>query len=349
MALRRTDSKRALCTFYQQNQCTKGQNCRFEHTKRPCKYYGHGSCSMGENCRFEHSKSDIGSSEAMKSNNVTTSDSNRIVTGEINGVEFQVEILDPLTIANLARRDYDEETDLSYVEHEAPEAIEPRLESFQMQLDELEEKMVNLAKTNNQIDEDDDQESLVQSKAASEYSDIVPAVPPKQCKFHMQGACRFGNACVYSHAKGLSPDEGQLMEKELHASQDIECNICMDLVLRAGERFGLLPNCYHAFCLKCVREKGKDVLRECPVCKADAPFVVPCNRLVTDPLRKKKIIDDYKANMAQIPCRHFNLGRGKCPFGNKCFYEHRYPNGKLADRTNDSTIKPALGSRMQSS
>lgn len=30
-------------------------------------------------------------------------------------------------------------------------------------------------------------------------------------------------------------------------------------------------------------------------------------------------------------CKYFKSGRGKCPFGNKCFYLHAYPDGTKAD------------------
>jgi len=30
-------------------------------------------------------------------------------------------------------------------------------------------------------------------------------------------------------------------------------------------------------------------------------------------------------------CKYFNKGRGKCPFGNKCFYLHALPDGTKKD------------------
>ena len=29
-------------------------------------------------------------------------------------------------------------------------------------------------------------------------------------------------------------------------------------------------------------------------------------------------------------CKHFNRGKGKCPFNEKCFYLHAYPDGRVA-------------------
>ena len=30
-------------------------------------------------------------------------------------------------------------------------------------------------------------------------------------------------------------------------------------------------------------------------------------------------------------CRYFDQGRGECPFNDKCFYKHAYPDGRLAE------------------
>ena len=30
------------------------------------------------------------------------------------------------------------------------------------------------------------------------------------------------------------------------------------------------------------------------------------------------------------PCKHFDQGRGECPFNEHCFYLHAYPDGKVA-------------------
>lgn len=30
------------------------------------------------------------------------------------------------------------------------------------------------------------------------------------------------------------------------------------------------------------------------------------------------------------PCKYFNEGKGECPFNNKCFYLHAYPDGRIA-------------------
>jgi hypothetical protein len=44
---------------------------------------------------------------------------------------------------------------------------------------------------------------------------------------------------------------------------------------------------------------------------------------------KKAAIESYKSHLQTVPCRHFDEGRGTCPFGTSCFYKHAYPDGTL--------------------
>jgi hypothetical protein len=49
------------------------------------------------------------------------------------------------------------------------------------------------------------------------------------------------------------------------------------------------------------------------------------DRFVSDPARKAAIVEEYRTATARIPCKHFNAGRGECPFGTSCFYAHVLP------------------------
>lgn len=117
---------------------------------------------------------------------------------------------------------------------------------------------------------------------------------------------------------------------------DKECGICLNNILESGEIFGLLDMCNHSFCLKCIREwratyiknMTKEVRRSCPLCKIESYMVIPSN-FWAEGEEKDDILEEFKESMGGIPCRHFNMGKGKCPFMNSCFYEHRLPNGEL--------------------
>jgi E3 ubiquitin-protein ligase makorin len=115
---------------------------------------------------------------------------------------------------------------------------------------------------------------------------------------------------------------------------DAECVICTESIKKRGERFGMLESCDHAFCLSCIRawrkqreHQDKANLRMCPVCRKQSFFVIPCDRLITDPSEKERTIEAYKHQMSEVPCKAFDYGRGKCPLGTSCFYAHLNPDG----------------------
>jgi hypothetical protein len=128
--------------------------------------------------------------------------------------------------------------------------------------------------------------------------------------------------------------------------------------------FGLLENCAHSFCLSCIREwrasadaVRTEAVRACPICRVESHFVVPwhvllhapfptifccsrchsrlvafrvllfccSDRFVSEPARKAAIVEEFRTATARIPCKHFNAGRGECPFGTSCFYAHVMP------------------------
>lgn len=135
------------------------------------------------------------------------------------------------------------------------------------------------------------------------------------------------------------------------------------------QRFGILPSCQHCFCLECIRKWRQaelfdnSIKRACPECRTTSDFVCPSAFWVDTKEEKEKLITDYKNAMETKDCKYYNKvshqpllflkfsyylnrlcmhsmkffffeysqGRGKCPFGNKCFYRHALPDGTLVD------------------
>lgn len=44
-------------------------------------------------------------------------------------------------------------------------------------------------------------------------------------------------------------------------------------------------------------------------------------------------INNVACLFSKKPCKHFDQGRGECPFGANCFYLHAYPDGTKQDRS----------------
>jgi E3 ubiquitin-protein ligase makorin len=154
-------------------------------------------------------------------------------------------------------------------------------------------------------------------------------------------------------ASGLTEASLELAERE--ASASVECGICLEKPIdrqrlqassssggwaglssgAEGAKFGLLTGCTHPFCLGCIRtwrarlDVPKETSRACPLCRAHSHFVVPCERMVTHPVRRAIVFERYKEHLSHIPCKLFDKGRGECPFGSSCFFEHRREDGTL--------------------
>lgn len=60
-------------------------------------------------------------------------------------------------------------------------------------------------------------------------------------------------------------------------------------------------------------------------------FVCPSMYWVDTKEEKEKLIENYKEALSKKDCKYFKQGRGKCPFGNKCFYLHALPDGTKTD------------------
>lgn len=170
------------------------------------------------------------------------------------------------------------------------------------------------------------------------------------CAFSIMGKCRYGSFCRNVHGLQcprcllhvLHPTDMARNEEHLNEClskpesvpiaqiHQIPCGLCHLPVLQGVDpRFGLL-NCSHAFCLACIRswrathfDANNENSRSCPECREVTYFIVPSSTWIEDQEEKIKIIEQYKKRMSAIPCKYHDFGRGDCPFGSSCFYEHR--------------------------
>lgn len=145
------------------------------------------------------------------------------------------------------------------------------------------------------------------------------------------------------HLKECRREQENRMKVSLaiQKSKGITCHICLEAVKEknAGEaRFGLLPNCNHCFCITCIRKWRQEtkftsqITRSCPICRVESPFVCPSSFWVETAEDKAAVISNYKQALRVKPCRLYNYGRGKCPFGDKCFYLHILPDGRKPEQ-----------------
>ena len=144
-----------------------------------------------------------------------------------------------------------------------------------------------------------------------------------------------------------------LRAEQLASSASVECGICLETVLskpaQAERSFGLLPGCSHPFCLGCIRAwraspQSREAMpgaaaaaseahaRTCPLCRVVSYHVVPSPVWPRDDVEKAELMESYRNRLSAVPCRHFEQGRGSCPFGTSCFYSHTLADGSEAPR-----------------
>lgn len=214
----------------------------------------------------------------------------------------------------------------------------------------------------------DSYSNTVGTKNAETKVESEPDPTNELCPYNMLGDCRYKENCLLVHGllcemcglKILHPEnkEQQRKHKEecvsiheedmnesfkLAKNQDISCGICMEKVvekaLEKDRKFGILENCNHAFCLSCIRKWRQaksfksSVVKACPECRVASTFVTPSDYFIENKEEKEALIKGYKDHLSEKPCMYFKKGKGRCPFGVKCFYLHVYEDGTKQDRT----------------
>ncbi|XP_033017323.1 E3 ubiquitin-protein ligase makorin-1 isoform X2 [Lacerta agilis] len=290
--------------------CKEGDNCRYSHdlytsqSAMVCRYFQRGCCAYGDRCRYEHTK-------PFKREEVTTvnpaiktypSGSTDVSpspgTLEVSTGETEVEDKD-LAAAGARAEDWVNAVEFvpgqPYCGRAAPSCTETPMQRMVIE-EEYEKQHTNLE------------------------------MKKQLCPYAAVGECRYGENCVYIHGdvcdmcglQVLHPADAaqrslhiksciEAHEKDMELSfavqrsKDMVCGICMEVVYEKANpserRFGILSNCNHTYCLKCIRKW-----------RSAKQF-------------ESKIINNK-------PCRYFDEGRGSCPFGGNCFYKHAYPDGR---------------------
>ncbi|XP_067164063.1 E3 ubiquitin-protein ligase makorin-1 isoform X1 [Apteryx mantelli] len=340
-------TKQVTCRYFMHGVCKEGSNCRYSHdlstsqSAMVCRYYQRGCCAYGDRCRYEHTK-------PLKQEEVTTvnpaaktypSVSSDLAslseTAEGSTAETEVENTN-LAAAGVGAEDWVNAVEFvpgqPYCGRAAPSCTEAPLQGMVIE-EEYEKQQANVE------------------------------IKKQLCPYAAVGECRYGENCVYIHGdvcdmcglQVLHPVDAaqrsqhiksciEAHEKDMELSfavqrsKDMVCGICMEVVYEKANpserRFGILSNCSHTYCLKCIRkwrsakQFESKIIKSCPECRITSNFVIPSEYWVEEKEEKQKLIQKYKEAMSNKPCRYFDEGRGSCPFGGNCFYKHAYPDGR---------------------
>ncbi|XP_068163516.1 probable E3 ubiquitin-protein ligase makorin-1 isoform X2 [Antennarius striatus] len=328
-------TKHVTCRYFMHGLCKEGDNCRYSHdltSSKPaamiCKFFQKGNCVFGDRCRFEHCK-------PPKSEEPPTPPTLPPPPASL----LDPSDLDPSgSTPGPGAQDW-----VNAAEFVPGQPYCGRAEPM---------KMASSAPLIEECDGD----------ATPENKELRKQL----CPYAAVGECRYGINCAYLHGdvcdmcglQVLHPTDIsqrsehtkaciEAHEKDMELSfaiqrsKDMMCGVCMEVVFEKANpserRFGILSNCSHCYCLKCIRkwrsakQFESKIIKSCPECRITSNFVIPSEYWVEDKDDKQKLIQKYKDGMRNKPCRYFDEGRGTCPFGANCFYKHAFPDGRLEE------------------
>ncbi|CAF1299647.1 unnamed protein product, partial [Didymodactylos carnosus] len=314
-------SQKELCRYFLSNVCRFGDRCMFSHDRtlaKPnniCRYYLQGKCVYGDQCRYDHirQKPNTSAQSATLSQTPQTyyspendSDSKLVsLTPSISKINDICRGTDSISLNDNSNFEIQEQHPFS-----SPQTVYLSLQS-----------LCPYSEKDGYCE-------------ANESGGYCPYIHGDLCDL-----CQM--PCMHPYNE-KQRDEHRLecMKKHetaceeafaVQRSQDKVCGICMEIVWDkedGDKRFGILEQCNHIFCLECIRKWRSSsnyehkVVKACPECRVKSDFVTPAKYWHESDDEKQKIIEDYKAHLKSMHCKHFKRGDGHCPFGSKCFYLH---------------------------
>lgn len=261
-------TKQVTCRYFMHGVCKEGDNCRYSHdlSDSPygvvCKYFQRGYCVYGDRCRYEHSK-------PLKQEEVTATDlSAKPSLAASSSLSSGVGSLAEMNPGEAESRNPNFPT-VGAGSEDWVNAIE------------FVPGQPYCGRTAPSCTEVPPQGSV--TKEESEKEPTAVETKKQLCPYAAVGECRYGENCVYLHGDScdmcglqvLHPMDAaqrsqhiksciEAHEKDMELSfavqrsKDMVCGICMEVVYEKANpserRFGILSNCNHTYCLKCIRK-----------------------------------------------------------------------------------------------
>ncbi|KAL3853280.1 hypothetical protein ACJMK2_016833 [Sinanodonta woodiana] len=343
----RSTSSSILCRYFVHGACRAGSDCNYSHDRRDrpdnvCRYFLRGCCAYGERCRYDHVKSP-------------------------NSVSLDHKVDNTIRASNLLANEYPSPSNMVSLKkvlkgETTPSTPLPPEEWIQANEFVPGQPFVCCSVPFSYA-------KAAQIGTNSEYEATSTSFPVGDgnllCPFSMDKECPYGDKCTYVHGEicdlcalaVLHPTDKEQREKHrtecindhekemelafaVAQSKDKACGICLDIIMdkepSTERRFGILSHCNHCFCLTCIRQWRaakqfeNKTIRSCPECRVTSDFVTPSKYWVESTEEKVRLIEGYKRALSTKQCRYFKQGKGECPFNDKCFYLHAYPDGTKA-------------------
>ncbi|XP_076859834.1 makorin, ring finger protein, 4 isoform X2 [Brachyhypopomus gauderio] len=323
------DIERQLCRQFINGSCRYGQRCSYLHewpTVPPvqvCRYFQKGGCWFGDSCRYLHVAP-------------------RVDNGTLGGRRGSAPVVHASALVGHALTDR-RGSEPSLLPRQGAHSwsrrgSEPLVTSLRQQnlhptTDIAEEEEYAVAPQPQddaqQLQKCDDPSQSCNSSSAGSMSNAASAEPKEEASH------------PYGLESGATASAEQGQSEAYDQSKNVLCGICMDNVYEKAtareRRFGILPNCSHAFCLGCImtwrktKDFQEDVIKACPQCRVKSSFYIPSKFWVSEGEPKAELIASFKAKSSKIKCNFF-MHHGYCPFASECIFSHDLPPGHRPHR-----------------
>ncbi|KAM9077867.1 E3 ubiquitin-protein ligase makorin-1 isoform 3-T4 [Megaptera novaeangliae] len=291
-------TKQVTCRYFMHGVCKEGDNCRYSHdlSDSPygvvCKYFQRGYCIYGDRCRYEHSK-------PLKQEEATATD--LTAKSPLAASSSLSSVVGPIVEMNMGEAE-SRSSNFSTVGAGSEDWVNAI---------EFVPGQPYCGRTAPSSTEAPLQGSV--TKEESEKEQTAVETKKQLCPYAAVGECRYGENCVYLHGDScdmcglqvLHPMDAaqrsqhiksciEAHEKDMELSfavqrsKDMVCGICMEVVYEKANpserRFGILSNCNHTYCLKCIRkwrsakQFESKIIKSCPECRITSNFVIPTTR-----------------------------------------------------------------------
>lgn len=314
-----------VCRQFLNGTCRYGQNCHYPHhlpSTPLCWYFQEGNCWFGDRCRFVHATVPGTTDRRRGSAPAVIHPPREHTSNSRRGSEP--------TVASSQRRSGQGR------QSQIPRSRSTSLERAFNNLARIAEDGGSAATPSHKVQADSG--CSPDSGHASSTSSPLQGQSTSGATSHTQEPSETsqpqGAVAIAASSASASVQSSDESSSAYEQSVNVVCGICMDRVYEKvtpqSRRFGILPNCSHAFCIDCIvtwrRTKSfqEEVIKACPQCRVRSPFYIPCKYWVESGKPKEDLIASFKQRSSKIKCRFFSKD-GYCPFQSECIYFHEGP------------------------
>ncbi|KAG9334513.1 hypothetical protein JZ751_007596, partial [Albula glossodonta] len=359
---------RAPCRQYIRGSCRFGPSCLFSHelplfpSAEICRYFQKGVCWFGDRCRYQHVTLPDGRGSGSRWGSVPPAypsaagqrlplhrrGSEPALSQALGAPSLYRRGSEPLVSGMMGLQHGFERLSVGIAEEEEQIAAEAPLRPCQQHGSWLQQHQGPNGLWTAESLRAPSTAGAVQARAGPIISGMAESPKSGAQQPFLRNQTSGLQGAVQSDS--ASPSSKDWPDEAYRRSKDVMCGICMDKVYEKSSaqerRFGILPNCSHAFCLSCIVtwRKTKDfqdeVIKACPQCRVKSSYYIPSKYWVSDGELKQMLISAFKEKSSKIRCSFF-MRHGCCPFKSECIYRHEHPAGRRRRRRR-STPEPSL-------